>query len=80
MVIEVIVSENCYLCNAPISQPGLCDPCQVEADEDYRQIVKLERNGHNYHCASRMVCGDGCCECGNVFWHTTTGEELPIYW
>jgi uncharacterized protein YcfJ len=28
----------------------------------YQQL--LESRGHSYHCASRMVWGDGECECG----------------
>lgn len=27
------------------------------------EIAALEADGHTYHCAARMVWGDGVCEC-----------------
>ena len=68
----------CPACEETVSIPGPCDDCQAEFDQIGKEMDRLERAGHNYHCAARIIWGDGQCECGNVFWHTTTGEELPI--
>lgn len=37
----------------------LCPGCKAESD----QMDKLIECGHTYHCASRMIYGDGECEC-----------------
>lgn len=58
----------------------LCKNCLTSMNSPRARMEKLMFEGHNYHCANRIVWGDGWCECGNVFWHTTTGEELPIHW
>ena len=76
--IDSIPQMVCPACEKVVVKPGPCCSCQKEFDEYNRAITKLERDGHHYHCACRMVWGDGICECLNVFWHTTTGEELPI--
>ena len=57
----------------------ICKICKTTSNLRTK-IIDLISKGHNYHCAARMVFGDGNCECMNVFWHTTTGEELPITW
>jgi len=36
----------------------------LQEDED--EITRLERDGHTYHCACRIVWGDGQCECKQV--------------
>ncbi len=30
---------------------------------DFDEIERLEKDGHTYHCARRIVWGDGQCEC-----------------
>jgi len=57
----------------------LCKNCLKETLYPQYEINKLMARGHPYHCACRMTWGDGERECGNVFWHTTTGKELPIH-
>ncbi len=27
------------------------------------EILKLQKEGHTFHCAMRILCGDGECEC-----------------
>ena len=34
--------------------------------EDRIEIARLERDGHTYRCACRIVWGDGQCECKQV--------------
>lgn len=33
-------------------------------NEDEVQILNYQKSGHTFHCACRMVWGDGECECG----------------
>ena len=49
---EVVKETNGY--------PGICESCVKEKEE----ITEAVRSGHTYHCACRMVWGDGECECG----------------
>jgi hypothetical protein len=44
--------------------PGLCEPCVKEWNEDAIKFREHRKQGHNRHCASRLVWGDGECECG----------------
>lgn len=30
------------------------------------EILKLQKDGHTFHCAMRILCGDGECECGKT--------------
>jgi hypothetical protein len=41
----------------------MCARCQDETDEENRQISAFHHDGHSYHCACRLVWGDGECEC-----------------
>lgn len=36
---------------------------QTTSQEELQRIADLEEAGHTYHCACRMVYGDGECEC-----------------
>lgn len=42
---------------------GVCQGCEEETDEAYRRLDELREGGHSYHCAARMIWGDGECEC-----------------
>lgn len=37
---------------------------EVEEFGDMEKVIKLEKEGHSYHCACRQIWGDGECECG----------------
>jgi len=41
------------------------------------RIEKLINQGHPRHCATRIVSGDGLCECGN-FYYNMRGELVKI--
>lgn len=43
-----------------------------ELEDDEIEIKRLERGGHSYHCACRIVWGDGQCECKR-------GEKIESY-
>lgn len=30
------------------------------------EIENLQKEGHTFHCAMRILCGDGECECGKT--------------
>lgn len=47
----------------PCDATNRCQPC-VDCKRDKRQIVAFMDEGHTYHCACRLVWGDGQCECG----------------
>lgn len=44
-----------------------CMGCILEMHQENERVGKLmddfEKQGHTYHCAARMACGDGECEC-----------------
>jgi hypothetical protein len=42
---------------------GLCLSCEKENSHDTTRINSLQKDGHTYHCANRIVYGDGECEC-----------------
>ena len=29
----------------------------------HEEVLKLQKRGHTFHCAMRILCGDGECEC-----------------
>jgi len=35
-----------------------------------QEIEALQRDGHTFHCAMRILTGDGECECGKTSTHT----------
>lgn len=35
--------------------------CDMPTEEE---ILKLQKEGHTFHCAMRILTGDGECECG----------------
>lgn len=37
-----------------------------EDKEDKEEVERLQIEGHTYHCACRIVWGDGQCECENI--------------
>lgn len=37
---------------------------EVMHKQDSARIRRIEGQGHTYHCACRLVWGDGKCECG----------------
>ena len=46
------------------SANGLCPGCQKQNEVDHQSIDGHVSAGHSYHCACRMIWGDGECECG----------------
>lgn len=50
----------------------LTDRVSKVMNEDAEEIARLERDGHSYHCACRLVWGDGECECKK-------GEKVESY-
>lgn len=53
--IQEVITQGCNSSN-------MCQPC-MNCKDDWREIAKLMDEGHVYHCACRMVWGDGECEC-----------------
>ena len=46
----------------PCNSMNGCQPC-ANCKEDKKRIVALLDEGHTYHCACRIIWGDGECEC-----------------
>ncbi len=62
----VVKSGFCALCGLykhDIGDDDLCNSCRLEQAEDHANIEKAMLEGHTYHCACRLVWGDGECEC-----------------
>lgn len=61
------MSEVCQNCGATFEGP-FCPVCAIEVEqfeaEELKDKQRLEKEGHTAHCASRIVWGDGVCECG----------------
>lgn len=36
---------------------------EIEEQENLKEIDRLKSEGHSYHCACRIIWGDGECEC-----------------
>jgi hypothetical protein len=36
---------------------------EYQYDQDEFKVLRLQKEGHTFHCAMRIVCGDGECEC-----------------
>ena len=36
---------------------------EIEHQNDYKEIARIQKEGHSHHCACRQVWGDGECEC-----------------
>ena len=36
----------------------------MEENIEYDKILALQKEGHTFHCAMRILTGDGECECG----------------
>lgn len=32
-------------------------------EPDKEDVLRLQKEGHTFHCAMRILCGDGECEC-----------------
>ena len=58
------MAEICQQCGYyRASKCGICDICaEINCDCDKAKGFAI-RDGHTYHCASRMFWGDGECEC-----------------
>jgi predicted amidophosphoribosyltransferase len=55
----------CIGCERRAENGGaMCRRCADESRRDSARIADLQRGGHRYHCAARIVWGDGWCECG----------------
>ena len=46
----------------PCNSTTGCQPC-MNCKEDKKRIIALLDEGHTYHCAVRIMYGDGECEC-----------------
>lgn len=53
--IQEVLDQGCNSSNT-------CQPC-INCKDDWREVARLMDAGHTYHCACRMVWGDGECEC-----------------
>lgn len=55
----------CLQCGENEAQKGsdLCVKCLRENDNNRQRHIQLVGLGHTDHCASRIVWGDGECEC-----------------
>lgn len=71
-----MVCKNCHKYYEPWHdgepiENHLCSECNMKAweefeedhAEDYKNIGRLQAEGHPHHCACRQVWGDGECEC-----------------
>lgn len=67
----------CAMCGNRESadQKEVCNTCDFEIEVQNGRIEGLTEWGHTFHCASRIVFGDGECECQ---WKRTK-EADPIY-
>lgn len=55
----------CPCCGVATAGPddGMCESCAMEDAMATERMDALVNDGHHPHCASRMVYGDGECEC-----------------
>ena len=56
------MKQLCNQCGIEYSYIGICKACADDNKRDENKIEELIKNGHSYHCACRMVWGDGECE------------------
>lgn len=57
--------SKCQMCGekeASINE-DVCLDCKEEWESTCFQIEKLQKDGHTFHCACRIITGDGECEC-----------------
>ena len=48
--------------------------CNIPTDDE---ILKLQKEGHAFHCAMRILSGDSECECGKKnFIHSSISREM----
>lgn len=38
----------------------------MEEEYEHHRVVELTKQGHTFHCACRIVTGDGECECNKT--------------
>ncbi len=58
-------AEQCHGCAKAVPEGALvCFDCAEQDRVDREKIESMEGLGHTSHCASRIVWGDGECECG----------------
>lgn len=61
-----MVDEVCAQCGEEKADVATtCSACEIQNKLDCRRIQKLQKQGHDEHCAYRIVWGDGECECGH---------------